>query len=107
MLPDHEIAADIKQDLLEAGFDTEIAEAAAIQLALAVERGHQDRVCGGLDCGFDEFGSRRERSKRYHLVAGGFQRHRQDPVADDVGVGADDAGDERFPVRGHRIRRLP
>jgi hypothetical protein len=34
-----------------------------------------------------------QRAQRDHLVAGLLQRHRQDPVADDVRVGADDAGD--------------
>ena len=94
-LADHEIAADIEQDPVEPCFDAKIAKPAAIELALPVQRRHHDRVGVGLDGGLDEIRRRRERAERDDLVARFLERHRQDPVADDMRVGADDAGDER------------
>src|SRR5258708_781416 len=43
-LADDEIAADVEQDVIEAGFHTQIAKAAAVELTLTVERRHHDRI---------------------------------------------------------------
>src|SRR5487761_2050093 len=48
LLANDEIAAQVEQDVIQAGFDTQVAKTAAIELPLAVERGHHDRVGGGF-----------------------------------------------------------
>src|SRR5438105_2141546 len=95
-LADDEIAANVEQDLIETGFHTQIAEAAAVELALAVERGHHDGIGVGFHRRLDEFCGGGQRTESDHLVARLLQRHRQYAVADDMRIGADDAGYQYF-----------
>src|SRR2546423_1501833 len=95
-LADDEIAANVEQDLIETGFHTQIAKAAAVELALAVERGHHDGIGIGFHRRLDEFCGGGQRTESDHLVPRLLQSHRQYAVADDVRIGADDARYQYF-----------
>ena len=64
LLADDEVAADVEQDVVEPRLDAEIAKAAAVELALSVQRRHEDRVGRGLDRRLDEIGRGRQRAER-------------------------------------------
>src|SRR6266550_4476276 len=98
-LADDQIATNVEQDLVEAGFHTQIAKAAAVELALAVERRHHDGIGIGFHRCLDEFRGGGQRTEGNHLVARLLQRHRQYTVADDMRIGADDARYQYF----HRL----
>ena len=55
LLADDDVAADVEQDAFEARLVALFAHAAAVQLALAIQGGDDDRVRVGLDCGGDVF----------------------------------------------------
>src|SRR3989304_271424 len=50
---DDEITAQVEQDFIQTRFDAQFAKAAAIELSLAIERGHHDRVGGGFHSRLD------------------------------------------------------
>ena len=64
---DDEVAADVEEDVVEAGFEALLAKAAAVEFAETIEGGDEDGVGGGLDCGLDEIGGRRQRAERDDL----------------------------------------
>jgi hypothetical protein len=50
LLAHHQVAAHIEQDVVETRFNAQVAEAAAIELALAIERRDENRIGRGFDC---------------------------------------------------------
>ena len=103
-LADDEVAADIEQDMLQTAFDAAIAKADAIQFAVAVERGNENRRRVGLDRGIDEFFLAHHHAEIDDVEALFGQECLQNPVADRMAVAADNAEDDRGVV--HRSSKI-
>ena len=99
VLADDDIAANVEQDVLQAGLVALLAEAAAVQLALTVEGRDDDGICIGLDGGLDELLLGDHNAEVHDLKASFGKCIVKDLVADGVDVSADNAKDQ-FLIRG-------
>ena len=55
MLPDHQVAADIKQDVADTAFDAALAQTQAVDVAVAINGRDDNRIGAGFDRGIDLF----------------------------------------------------
>ena len=98
LLADYDIAADVKQDAFKACFIALFTHAAAVQFALAIERGNDDCIRVGLDCSGDVFFLRNHHAEVDNLKPCIRECMVEDFVADSMHICADYADDKLLLV---------
>ena len=93
-----DIAADVKQDAFKACFIALFTHAAAVQFALAIERGNDDCIRVGLDCSGDVFFLRNHHAEVDNLKPCIRECMVEDFVADSMHICADYADDKLLLV---------
>ena len=96
LLADDDVAADDQGDTLQTGFVSLLTQAAAVQLALAIQGRNHDGIGIGFDGGCNVLFLGDHNTQVHHLKTGFGKCVVQDLVAHGVDIGADDANDKNL-----------
>ena len=94
MLSDHQIAADVKENVADTAFDAALAQSQAIDIAVAVNRRHDDGIRTSFDGGINIFILADHHAQIDYAKIMGSKNAVQDFIAYCMAVSTNDANNE-------------